>query len=61
MAKSKFEGSRRCWHCGRQLMTKKGGGYTFATVKDQIGNISRVHKNCVKKAIGDGVREVKDA
>lgn len=55
---SKWNGSRRCWHCGRQLQTKLGGGYHFATIKDPIGNELRVHKDCVKHTTGGGFAEV---
>lgn len=48
-----------CWHCNRQLMYKtgKGAGQYFAQVIDQIGNIHKVHINCVKAAAVDGVKE----
>jgi hypothetical protein len=45
-----------CWHCGRQLVRIKGG-FIHATLIDRIGNEMRVHKDCVKAAIGDGVKE----
>lgn len=57
----KWIGSRRCWHCGKQLQTKTGGGYHFATIKDPIGNNLRTHKDCVKDALGNGYVEVKDS
>lgn len=51
-------GARKCWHCGRQFRTKRGGGYTFAIVKDPIGNELRLHKDCVRHVVGDGYQEV---
>lgn len=56
---SKWMGSRRCWHCGKQLQCKLGGGYHFAIIKDPIGTELRVHKDCVKRAIGDGYTEAR--
>lgn len=47
-----------CWHCGKQLMRKKGG-FFFELVADQIGNEHRVHKDCLPSVVGDGVREVR--
>jgi hypothetical protein len=58
---AKWIGSRRCWYCGKQLQTKLGGGYHFATIKDPIGNELRTHKDCVKHAIGNGYVEVATA
>jgi hypothetical protein len=49
-----WEGSRRCWYCGRQLQLKTGGGYHFAVVKDPLNHELRVHKDCVKHVKGDG-------
>lgn len=58
MSARKWEGSRRCWHCGKQLQAKLGGGYHFAVIKDPIGNELRTHKDCVKLAIGNGYTKV---
>lgn len=60
MAK-KWEGSRRCWHCGKQLQCKTGGGYHFAVIKDPLDNELRVHKDCVKQAVGGGYAHVRAA
>jgi hypothetical protein len=46
-----------CWHCNRQLMRKKGGFY-FALVSDPDGHEHRVHKDCLRLVLGDGIREV---
>lgn len=47
-----------CWHCGKQLVRIKGG-FKFALVVDQDQNEHRVHKDCVKQVVGDGVKELK--
>lgn len=56
----KVGGVSQCWHCGRQLMRVKGG-FIYATVEDPLGNRMRVHKDCVKLAVGGGIHEVRDA
>ena len=48
-----------CWHCQRQLLPKKGGGYYYATVVDPVGNKHRVHKDCLTRTIEDGNTEEK--
>lgn len=53
----KTGGVSQCWHCSRQLVRIKGG-FIYAEVKDPLGNVMRVHKDCVKLAVGDGIREV---
>jgi len=51
-----------CWHCQQKLMPKKGGGYAFAVVIDQLGNKHRVHKVCLDRCIRvDGVKLYKEA
>lgn len=35
-----------CWGCGKQLMTKKGGGYIFKEYTDPLGNKHNLHKRC---------------
>lgn len=50
-------GVSQCWHCSRQLVRIKGG-FKYALVRDPLGNQMRVHKDCVKLAIGDGIKEV---
>lgn len=52
-------GNPRCWHCLNRLTYKKGGGFCFALVRDGGGAEHRVHKDCVSRVIGDGVKEVK--
>lgn len=52
-------GNPRCWHCLNRLMFKKGGGFIFVEVIDPIGNVHRVHKDCLKHVVGDGIKEVK--
>lgn len=48
-----------CWQCTKQLMRIKGG-FIFALIRDPDGNHVRVHKDCVKHAIGHGYTEVKE-
>lgn len=55
---SKAKGPRNCWYCGRKLRTQRGGGYTFALIKDPIDNQLRVHKDCAKHVIGNGYIEI---
>lgn len=55
----KVGGVSFCWHCSRQLMWKGKGEFSFALVVDPGGNEHRVHKNCLRFVLGDGVREVK--
>jgi len=59
MKRVKYTGVKSCWHCGNRFRTKKGGGYTFATIRDPIGAELRVHKDCVRNVIGDGYTEVR--
>lgn len=47
-----------CWHCSKQLVRVKGG-FIFALVEDPVGNRMRVHKDCVRSVVGDGIKEVK--
>jgi hypothetical protein len=61
VSERKWIGSRRCWHCGKQLQTKLGGGYHFSTIKDPVGNLLRLHKGCVKQAVGEGYTHIKEA
>lgn len=53
----KSGGVSQCWHCSRQLVRIKGG-FIYAEVQDPLGNVMRVHKDCVKLATGDGIREI---
>lgn len=55
----KTGGVSQCWHCGKQLFRIKGG-FIFAQIKDPIGNIMRVHKDCVQHAIGGSYQEIKE-
>lgn len=48
----KWKGSRFCWECGKKLMTKRGGGYTYKLVQDPLGNPHRVHLNCPERFNG---------
>lgn len=48
-----------CWHCNRQLVRIKGG-FRYATVVDPLGYEHRVHIDCVKHAVGDGIKEKKE-
>lgn len=56
----KTGGVSQCWHCSRQLVRIKGG-FKFSLVQDPLGNQMRVHNDCVKLAVGEGIKEVKDA
>lgn len=47
-----------CWHCSKQLMRKKSGGFYFAVVCDPLGVNHQVHKQCVGPVIGDGIHVV---
>ena len=42
-----------CFHCQRQLVRVKGG-FIFAEILDPDGHRIRVHKQCVRDAVGDG-------
>ena len=46
-----------CWHCGRQFMYVRGER-VYWQVKDPIGNIMRVHKQCLPEVLGNGYKEV---
>lgn len=56
--KAKKNGNPRCWHCLNRFVYKKGGGFIFEEVVDPIGHVHRVHLDCLKKVLGDGVRKV---
>lgn len=64
MSKSKItkdqRGATLCWHCGRHLTWAKGGTVKYATVVNPIGQEQRVHLDCAKKVVGDGVRLKQD-
>lgn len=45
-----------CWHCGRKLMTRAGGGYSFVMVRAQDGGLHRIHRACVDDCVVDGVK-----
>lgn len=48
-----------CWHCSKQLQRAKGKGlglFYFRTVIDPQGTEHRVHNDCVKHVVGDGVK-----
>jgi len=57
MTRFKTGGVYICWHCDRQLV-RKNKAFIFALIEDPIGNQMRVHKDCVKFAIGGGYKEV---
>ena len=49
-----------CWHCNRQLQRAPGKGkglFYFSLVVDQANNQHRVHQQCVRQVVGDGVKE----
>lgn len=46
-----------CWHCQLQLVRVRGG-FTFAEVRDPIGNVHRLHQACVPHVVGEGYSEV---
>jgi hypothetical protein len=58
MKKFKTGGISICFHCQKQLVRIKGG-FIFALIADPLGNQIRVHKDCVRHAIGEGYKEVK--
>lgn len=55
MRKFKTGGISTCFHCHKQLVRIRGG-FIFAIVTDPDNHELRVHKDCVKHAIGDGYR-----
>lgn len=57
-AKAIANGNPRCWHCLNRLVFKKGGGFNFALVRDRDGTKHRVHHDCVRRVVGDGVKAV---
>lgn len=65
MSAAKFtkeqRGATLCWHCLKHLVWAKGGTVKFSLVVDAGGTQHRVHMDCVRRVIGDGVREVKPA
>lgn len=58
--KFKTGGVSTCFHCQRQLVRIKGG-FTFALIKDPDGHLLRVHKDCVREAVGHGYTEHEEA
>jgi len=60
MRKFKDGGVSQCFHCQRQLVRIKGG-FRFTEIIDPIGNRVRVHKDCEKRAIGDGYKSIPKA
>lgn len=50
-----------CHHCTRDLVPAKGGGFIFSTLLNPDGHQVRVHKVCVKDAVGDGYRALPDS
>jgi hypothetical protein len=56
--KALANGNPRCWHCLNRLVYKRGGGFSFALVRDPGGTEHRVHHDCVRRVVGDGVKEV---
>lgn len=53
-----------CWHCGRQLQRAPGKGLGlvyFHLVQDRAGSDHRVHGDCLKPAVADGAKHIKDA
>lgn len=60
MRRFKTGGISICWHCHRQLVRVKGG-FLFAVITDPDGHELRVHKACVKDAIGEGYRAAQRA
>ncbi len=58
--KFKDGGPSFCWHCNKQLMLMKGGGFAFGLVRDKANVEHRVHKQCLPRAVAEGdVKEVK--
>jgi hypothetical protein len=48
-------GVSQCFECQKQLVRIKGG-FHYAEIVDPMGNVSRVHKQCLPHAIGHGYR-----
>lgn len=42
-----------CFHCGRQLV-RVDGGFIYIEIRDPMGNLVRVHKDCAQHVVGDG-------
>jgi hypothetical protein len=53
--KFKNGGVSQCFECQKQLVRIKGG-FHFSEVVDPLGNVSRVHKQCLTAAVGHGYR-----
>ena len=50
---------RFCWTCSKQLMRVKQRGaglFFFRLVRDQDGNLHRVHSDCVERSVADGCK-----
>lgn len=55
--KFKTGGVSICFQCQRQLVRVKGR-FLFSLIADPDGNEIRVHKGCVRHAIGEGYKEI---
>jgi hypothetical protein len=57
MSARKFKdgGVSQCFECQKQLVRIKGG-FLYSEVVDPIGNVVRVHKQCLPHAVGHGYR-----
>jgi len=51
-------GNPLCWHCLKRLVYKRGGGFTYREVVDGGGTVHRVHHDCERRVLGDGVRPI---
>ena len=51
-----------CWVCRKTLggMNQRNKPKSFAVVADPVGNEHRVHKACVKDAVEDGNKLVRE-
>lgn len=56
--KALANGNPLCWHCLNRLMYAKGGGFKFVLVRDPIGAEHRVHRDCLERVLGDGIKQV---
>ncbi len=54
----KTGGVSQCFHCQKQLVRIKGG-FLYALICDPLGHETRVHKQCLSEAVGDGYTQVK--
>lgn len=57
--KAIIAGRPKCWYCNRQLV-KEGDTVSYWLIEDPAGNRMKVHRHCLKFAVGDGFTEVRE-